>query len=222
MHSIEEISSEFDLNKYDAFIIGYPIHHTHPPMRLLKFIESIRPLEKEKPAFIFNTRGLYSANSQRILAKQLYIKNIKIIMDKEYRSPASDVSLLAPYIGFVWKFEKRINEKIDCHSIQFADKIAGGKHQYYIPRFRIYSILNAPNKFVGHHITFPIYLHKEKCVKCAKCAINCPANAQVIGKSQYPVFHKENCEKCYRCIHGCPSYALSLKKQKAPKRVISY
>jgi len=109
LFSVENIPPNLNFNIYDGFIFGYPVFHTHPPIRLLKFIDTMNPLDSEKPAFIFNTRGLYSANSQRILAKHLTKKNIKIIMDEEYRSPASGVSLLAPFIKQAWCFEKHIS-----------------------------------------------------------------------------------------------------------------
>lgn len=222
LFSIENIPADIKFNIYDGFILGYPVYHTHPPMRLLRFIHTMNLLDTEKPAFIFNTRGLYSANSQRILAKYLIKKNIKIIMDKEYRSPASDISLILPFIKQVWCFEKRIDDRIDCHSKLFAEMIISGKYRYYMPRFRLYSLLNAPNKLIGQLITLPIYLHKKKCVKCGKCSVNCPAKAQIPGEDKYPVFYKKKCEKCFRCIHQCPTHALSLSKGKTPKRVMTY
>ena len=72
---------------------------------------------------------------------------------------------------------------------------------------------------MGQLITFPIYIHKNKCIRCGKCTTGCPSGAMKIDKEGYPVFDKTKCEKCYRCIHHCPKHALSLNKRKTPEIV---
>lgn len=220
LFSIEDLPEDLDLNAYDGFLFGYPVYHARPPQFFIKFIESMEPLHADKPAFIFNTRGLYSANSQRILANYLRKKNIKIILDQEYRSPASDISLLMPYVTFVWHFEAGLESKIQKHCTLFAERIEKGVSESYIPRFRFHGILNAPNQLAGRLITFPIHLHRQACFQCGKCIANCPVQAQIWGEGGYPAFQKQKCENCYRCIHHCPAHALSLSRRKLPKRVL--
>ena len=42
---------------------------------------------------------------------------------------------------------------------------------------------------LGKSITFPIYLHREKCIKCGKCQKKCPMNA-INTNNGYPVINK--------------------------------
>ena len=217
-----ENSTAFQIKDYDALIIGTPVHHAAPARFVTEFFDSIHPLSKAIPAFIYNTRGLYPCNTNRILAKQLKKKNIITILDKGYRSPASDVSLLIPSIKKLFEFDRNLQAKIALDCAKFVGLLQAKTPRGYIPRFRFSSILNAPNKLAGQLTTFTIYLHHDRCVKCGKCIENCPHSALEKDKSGYPVFLKKNCENCYRCIHHCPRMALSLRKRRKIDKVITY
>ena len=57
--------------EYDALIIGTPCYHAAPPKTVMEYWDKMERLDKEKIAFIYNTRGLYSLNTNRILSKKL-------------------------------------------------------------------------------------------------------------------------------------------------------
>ena len=207
---------------YDALVIGTPTYHAAPPKALMDYIDTISRLPKESPVFIYNTRGLCSLNTNRILAKQLQNKNIVTIMDRAYRSPASDGSLFAPFIGRFFEFEKDLEKKINCDCMAFLELLKQDIIHGYIPRFQFGSIINAPNKAAGQLITKQIYLHKDKCIKCGMCIEQCPHKTFSTDKQGYPLFNPKNCENCYRCVHYCPEMALSLSKRKTPKKLLKY
>lgn len=218
LYSIERLPSDIDINSFSAVIIGFPTIHTHPSKRIMVFLESIEKLTCPKPTYIFTTCGLYSANTLRIFAKLCITKNLIPVIHRVFNHcPATDGVLLAPYIKAFFTFDKNLNAKIDSDCLNFISKVNNGDCKLNMPRFKIYSILNYPNKLAGHLITFPIHLHKNKCVKCSKCVENCPAKALDLDVNKYPLFISKKCEKCYRCIHHCPSKALSLSSKKTPK-----
>jgi len=217
-----ENHTDFDINDYDALIIGTPVYHAAPSYVATDYFDSLSPLVKTTPAFIYNTRATWSCNTNRILAKQIQGKNIITIMDKDYRSPASDGSLIVPFIQRFFEFEKNLKQKINLDCNAFLKLLKKGAPQGYIPRFRFSSVINAPNKLAGQLTTFKIHLHREKCNKCGKCIDNCPHSALDKDSSGYPVFIAKNCENCYRCIHHCPQMALSLSKRNAPKKLLKY
>jgi ferredoxin len=207
---------------YDVLIIGTPVYHGAPSIAIIDFFDTIPELNKETYAFVYNTRGLCSLNTNRILSKKLYTKNIKTIMDREYRSPASDGSILAPFIKRFFEFEKDFENKIKRDCAIFLELIKSNNVKDYIPKFRFGSIINAPNKLAGQLITLKVYLHKEKCNKCSQCIKNCPHSAFSIDTDSYPLYASKNCENCYRCIHHCPNLALSLSKKRTPKKLLKY
>ena len=207
---------------YDALIIGTPTYHAAPAKAIIDYFNTIPRLTKQTPAFIFNTRGLCSLNTNRILAKQLQKKNIVTIMDRAYRSPASDGSIIAPYIKRFFEFEKGLKEKIDRDCASFLKLLKKSSPRSYIPRFQLGSIVNAPNKAAGQLITLKIHLHKDKCIRCGRCIGRCPHMAFSADEYGYPLFDSKRCENCYRCIHHCPKMALSLSRRRALKKTLRY
>ena len=207
---------------YNALIIGTPVYHAAPAKAIVRYAEKIPQLNNEIPAFIYNTRGLCSLNTNRILAKKLREKSIITVMDKAYRSPASDGAIIAPFIKRFFEFEKDIEKKVNHDCVNFLELLINKKLQGYIPRFRFGSIINAPNKFAGQLVTLKIHLHKDKCIKCRQCVEQCPHAAFLIGLDNYPLLDSKNCENCYRCIHHCPKMALSLSKRRTPKKLLQY
>jgi len=210
-----------NLNAYDALIIGTPTYHAAPAKVIMNYIHSMPPIKQKIPAFIFNTRGLCSLNTNRILAKALLHKNIATIMDRAYRTPASDGSLLAPFIKRFWKFEKNIDVKISRDCATFLTLLKRRRLKGYIPKFQLGSILNAPNKTAGQFFTLRIHLHKSLCSKCRLCTNQCPYQAFSTDVNDYPLFNSKKCENCYRCVHHCPNLALSLIKGKKLSRTLS-
>jgi len=208
------------IHTYDAIIVGTPVYHAAPARLIVSYFSAMPRLNKKTPAFTFNTRGLCSLNTNRVLAKLLLGKNIITIMDRAYRSPASDGSILAPFIKRFFEFEKDLERKIDRDCARFLGLLKKDAPQGYIPRFQLGSIINAPNKVAGQLITLKINLHKDKCTKCGKCISLCPHKVISMDKDHYPLLASKGCENCYRCIHHCPSLALSLRKRKSPKKVL--
>jgi len=210
-----------NINNYDALVVGTPTYHAAPAKVMMSYLDALPPLTKKIPAFIYNTRGLCSLNTNRILAKKLEEKNIVTIIDKAYRSPASDGSILAPFIKRFFEFEKDIYKKINCDCAEFIGLLKADSPKPYIPRFQFGSIVNAPNKAAGLFFTLKIHLHKGKCNKCGYCIKQCPHSAFSIGLNDYPLFNSKKCENCYRCVHHCPHLALSLRKRKELKKSLS-
>lgn len=209
-----------NINNYDALIVGTPTYHAIPSKLIMDFFNAISPLAEVVPAFIYNTRGLFSFNTNRALAKVLQAKNIFIIMDVAYRSPASDGSILAPFVKRFFEFEKDIEKKIDCDCTTFLALLNKENYKFYIPRFQLSSFFNVPNKAIGQRYTAKIYLHEDRCSKCGKCNMQCPHSAFSSDINDYPIFDSRKCENCYRCVHHCPTLALSLRKRAKLKRTL--
>lgn len=217
IYSIEDLPENLLYEEYAGMIIGFPTIHCSPAVRIVEYISSISAISRPIPTFIFTTCGLYQANTTRIFAKMCRKKNMITVMDASYRMSAVDGMLLTNKMRFLETYEKRLKAKIEKACDTFVAIIETGRIREKIPFFRWYSVLNYPNKLVGQHYTFPIYLNKEKCIKCGKCVNHCPADA-ITREAEYPIWNKSACERCYRCLHHCPVGALSLKRKKGPSR----
>lgn len=216
-----EQAGNLQLDEYDGLIIGTPCYHAAPAKLIMDFFSKIPALPAAIPAFLYNTRALWSCNTNKILAKHLRHCNIITVLDRDYRSPASDGSLIVPFFRRFFEFDRQLHDKVRLDSHLFLKKInesASG----YIPRFRFSSMINAPNKLAGQLTTFTIHTHKDRCIKCSKCLENCPHKAMGRDADGYAQFISSRCENCYRCIHHCPAKALSLSKRRAPDKVLDF
>lgn len=183
--------------------------HASPAQPILAFIKQIKRLQKPIPTFLFTTCGLYSANTLRIFAKHCKDKNVIPVMGKSYRCAATDGTLIAPFMNVWFHHEKKLYKKVKRDVNDFTQLLSKPLVSN-VPRFKIYSILNYPNKFFGQKFSPLIYTHKENCILCGKCIKDCPTQNIQKDNSGYPIIKRKNCIHCYRCIHHCPKKALSL------------
>ncbi len=216
IYSVENLPKLLEYEKYDGVIMGFPTIHTHPTKRIMNFLERTERLKCSIPTFVYTTCGLCSANTLRIFCKRCKEKNFIPIRSASYRCKAIDGILLVPQVRFFSTYERNIRNRIANECDLFVSDLAKKSVIMRIPRFKLYSIMNYPNKLMGQLLTLPIYIHKHRCVKCTQCIIDCPAQAMEMDRVGYPMFNKTKCEKCYRCIHHCPKHALSLSKRKIP------
>lgn len=199
---------------YDAFVIGFPTYHTSPSKSILNMLNSMSVFDSKKPTYLYTTCGLYSANSVRIFAKKCIRKNIIPVVSASYRCPASDGVLYTPSMDMWLNFENNWDKKVDKAINRFLIEIKKEVYIQKIPRFKLYSILNYPNKLAGKYLAKPkIYIDTEKCIKCGRCVNDCSYHCLTmeVGVLSY---HGQDCEHCFRCIHHCPVKALSIKKRK--------
>ena len=153
--SIEKLSTDIAIDNYDSLVIGFPTIHAAPAQPILTFIKQIKRLEKSIPAFLFTTCGLYSANTLRIFGKQCEKKNIITILSKSYRCAATDGVLIAPTMNIWFCHEKRLDKKVE-HDVSAFIRHCNDPIIANIPRFKIYSILNYPNKFFNASMPFAL------------------------------------------------------------------
>lgn len=218
---ISSINLEYNyenLQAYDFFIFAFPTYHCEPSSSMMEFIKDMPVFNEIKRGFTFTTCGLYSGNTLREFIKECSLKNIELCGYSVYRSPATDGALLLPKIPIMFNYEKNIVDKIRSDINKIKEIIEADIDNIKYPPFKLYSILNYPNKVLGKAYKHNIRLLKEHCVNCNKCINNCIRHCWERGKD-YPKYDINNCEFCFRCIHHCPNEAiiLSAKTRKKPK-----
>ena len=55
-------------------------------------------------------------------------------------------------------------------------------------------------------------LEKEKCLKCGRCAKDCPSKAISLGEDGMPRWKDVKCELCLRCVQRCPAACIQRGK----------
>lgn len=206
------------LDNYEFLIFAFPTYHCSPSSSMIEFIKNIPVFDKPKKAFAFTTCGLYSGNTLREFIKECSLKNIIIGGYSVYRAPATDGALFLPPIPFMFKYEKNIAYKIKRDINKIDELIKNNVNKVEYPQFKLYAILNYPNKILGKAYKHNFKVLEERCINCNKCINNCMRNCWKKG-TEYPEFDVSNCEFCFRCVHHCPNEAiiLSTKTKMKPK-----
>lgn len=213
------IDLEYDYKKlmdYDFFIFAFPTYHCEPSTSMLEFVRNIPVFSERKRAFVFTTCGLYSGNALRRFIRECSIKNITTCGYSKYRAPATDGVLLLPPIRMMFKYEKNITHKIRADIDRVKEIIETDIDKIEYPPFKLYTILNYPNKVLGKAYKHNIKLLEEYCVKCNKCINSCIRNCWREG-TEYPDYNVNNCEYCFRCVHHCPNEAIILSAKTRKK-----
>lgn len=213
---IEHISFEYNFNKlleYDFIIFGFPTYHCEASKSMMDFINKTPELSQSKNAFVFTTYGLYSGNAERIFIKNCKGKNINVCGSNAYKAPATDGALLFPYMNFMFEYGKDVTDKIK-NDINFIKNILESKNYNfnYIPSFKLYTILNYPNKLFGKMYKHNFLILADRCISCNKCVNRCIRNCWSSIKNKV-VWDSSNCEFCFKCVHHCPSSAIILSKK---------
>lgn len=219
IESVERFPDTIPISQYDALVIGFPTIHASPAQPMLTFINQIKRLHQAIPTFLFTTCGFYSANTLRIFAKTCSRINMIPIMSRSYRCAATDGSLIAPCMKVWFRHEKDLDKKILCDVDEFIRRL-DKPISLHLPRFKLYGMLNYPNKVMGQRFSPRIYTHKEHCTMCGRCSLNCPVQSIIKDSKGYPIIEASSCIHCYRCIHHCPQKALSLSKKHPPSRTL--
>lgn len=195
-----------ELKNCDLLVFAFPTYHCSPSKTMMDFIRSIPYFDVPKKAFSISTYGLFSANTMREFAIECLKKNLLVCGNSGYRAPATDGVLLLPPLPFMFKYEKRLINKIKADVQLIKSILKNESPSAVIPRFKLYSVLNYPNKALGKLYKHKITLDRSKCIKCNKCIDNCNRKCWIQG--EYPTFTTDNCEFCFKCIHHCPKNAI--------------
>lgn len=212
---ISPISLDYDytrLQDYDFIIFAFPTYHCSPSKSMRDFIKNMPRLNKPKKAFVFTTYGLYSGNSLREFIKECLPKNIIIGGYSSYKAPATDGALLMPSFGFMFRYGKKVKQRIDTDISNIGYLIKDNSYTHVSPRFKLYTILNYPNSALGKAYKYKFRLLAEDCINCNKCVDSCIRHCWTIG-NELPSYDSKNCEFCFRCIHNCPGQAIVLSKK---------
>lgn len=194
-----------------------PTHGFNFPPIVLHFLFKLQKANKNQSAFIVNTRagmkmgkiflpGL-SGITQLLSALILLIKGYRIVGMRPIDMPSNWISI---HPGIKEKVSLSILNRCKKITIQFAEKLAHGKKDYYALRNIIQDVAIAPISlgyyFVGRYVFAKSFYANRYCTICFKCMRDCPVKA--IKKIDNRPYWTHQCESCMRCMNTCPVNAI--------------
>ncbi len=205
LHNVEN-KLDKNLNDFDLIGIAYPIHAFNAPPIIVKFVQSLPKLQKQKRLFIVKTSGeplklnnISSGKIKRILQK----KNIILHNEYHYCMPYNMIFRHSDSMAYkMWTTASNLIP-IDCKEI-LTEKDVKLK---YVPFGRflawVFRIEHWGGRFNGKK-----YKVNENCIHCAKCVRDCPTHNIKIEDGKF-VFGN-NCIMCMRCSFMCPKNAIKI------------
>lgn len=201
-------STQPEIDGFDVIGIGYPIYGSNCPKPVLEFIESLKKLNKK--AFIFKNGGNLSFNGgpNSFIKEKLKSKDFDIVYEDSYLMPANSMRkdsselIKCLYNIAVGKTKLLVEDILNNNE----------KHQDDTTLMKIQAkVVSKVEENMSKNFASGIIV-KDNCIKCAKCAKDCPRSniAFNISKIQFG----SDCLMCLKCIYSCPVKALESTKVK--------
>lgn len=208
-----------DFSKYDIFGFATYADRWLPPKHFTDFVNSIPVLGKATPTFIFNTYGLLSVRTLKVMHDLLKCKNFHVFSGFSLRAPESYPPLAAKHVSintpddthlkkfnsFISELNKAISEYFINKEFPRIQKIQYGFINMILPKYP-----SVFQKFIREELQ----LIKDSCIKCNRCITVCKFNAISIGDDMYPKIKHEKCNMCWNCYNLCPEKAIYSKRLK--------
>ena len=205
-----------DLSKYD--IVGFATFTDFGdvPKYFYSFFDKINSFPG-KNAFVFNTYGMVSGKTLKILENLAKAKQFNVISGYSLHTPESYIPMRVSKMTFDSSPNKKELDKFNrfisaldhtLENIQSGNKAEKSKIRIGILNTIIVKIPRAKDKK-----DFGIQnVNEERCTQCNICEEKCPYEA--IHLDPYPIFDHTRCQGCWACYNHCPEKAIYTKKYK--------
>ncbi len=205
---------EVDLEPYDVVGFATFTDFWAPPYLFQAFIEGL-PQQEGKLAFVFNTYGMLSGKTLRILERTAAAKGFVVIAGYSLHTPES----YPPAISRGRGAEEMPNEKklgdFDTFISELGQFLERAEEGQKIERQRVSiglvnSILPPFPRTMARRDMGDKAVDESLCTECGTCEKGCPYKA--IRLDPKPVFDVDTCYGCWRCYNRCPERAIYTEK----------
>jgi len=183
--------------------------------KLVKTFVDILPLQKNRPAFVFNTYGFINGKTLKDLAQLVAVRGFKVVAGHSLHTPESYPPMIAGGRGneqapnekelrAFKKFVAGLEEA--CNRISQKKEVTSRKISIGL----LYSLLPEFSRTRSKHDMGTKYVDAELCKQCHTCEKLCPYRA--IKLDPGPVFDMDKCYGCWSCFNHCPNKAIYTKK----------
>ncbi len=205
---------------YDLVGFGSPVYGFRPAPVMIRFLLDLPKFKNSKKVFSFAThdgaQGDFENFARQVLTgkgfeyvghlDQSFVYSASTIMMKKFdllsagRLLVRKSALARQRINFFIKYLDNILMDVpDAYRITNPLSIVFGLPYRFLYSFGIDILLN--------HFLFGFGIHKEKCIQCMTCVMQCPQGLIELDEDSYPI-RLYHCMYCLRCLNWCPTDAL--------------
>ncbi len=203
-----------DLSSYDVVGFATSTFYMGVPYLFSDFIKRL-PWQDGKPAFVFNTYGMMSGPTLKMLEKLVTARGFHVIAGHSFLTPES----YPPFIVKGWDNKDAPGEKemagFNQFIAQLTDRLGALQAGKQVERARIkiglFDSLMRPGSLAKARKEIgPLCVDETLCDGCGTCGQVCPHGA--IEFAFKPIFNSEPCRGCWTCFNHCPQQAIFTHK----------
>jgi len=205
----------FDPDGWERVVFAFPVMVFRPPFAVARFLERMKARSVEAPAFALLTCGGMAAHTGRILGEALREKNLRLDGVKEIVCDDSYIPF-RKWLPFLLSRGRPGAEEVR-EARTFARTAAGeAKGPWRAPGGAKRAVFHAMGKRASDRevagLLGPRHLETGLCIRCGKCARECPSGAITVGEGGVPMVEEALCVGCSACFNNCPVRAWRLTR----------
>jgi ferredoxin len=169
------------------------------------------PRQEGKPAFVFNTYGMMSGRTLRLIADGAARAGFAVFSGHSFHMPES----YPPFIVKGWGSPEAPDggelAGLDRFIVDVAEKVRALREEQPVGGFKakidLFSrIMPRVSPVKAHKKMGFLSVDESLCRECGTCRSSCPSGA--IGIESRPVFDPKRCIGCWICFNSCPRKAI--------------
>lgn len=185
-----------------------------PSDLILDFIDRL-PSQADKPAFVFNTFGMVSGKTLKVLADRATAGGFRVVAGHSLHTPENYPPMMAKGLGNInAPSAKELGKLSDfvADLDRLALRLSRGEA---VPAAAmkvglISTIMPGYPRDKSKRVMGDKYVDETLCTECGICAAVCPNGA--IELDPKPLFDMEKCSGCWACYNHCPIKAVYTRK----------
>jgi ferredoxin/flavodoxin len=202
--SMIDISKKRNLtNEYDFYVFGGPIYKNLFPENFIDWVKNKVTNGENKKCIVFSTQSESGLIDENEVSKILVDKGFEVLIEDTIPMPNSYYIEKSNRIteNEIATFKEKARQRIEILVGKFLSeekyKSSIIKETQSIEEKLKKTYCGIGKNWAQKHLS----VNYDLCVKCGKCAKNCPLG-NISMKEE--ITFREKCISCQKCIHRCP------------------
>lgn len=200
-------------NEYDYFVFAAPIYFDMLPKYFIDWVSGNIHNGNKRRCMVVSTQASDMAAGAQELTNLLEDRGFEVLIQDFVKMPNNFYIVESNIMNKddIIKLKEEARTKVAEVVVKFINEEKALK-EVSIGSLSKGKLVNASlDDYTPQWAKDNLSINYEICVRCGKCAKNCPARNIKIGEQ---IIFKSDCILCQRCIHRCPVNAFLFKGKK--------
>ncbi len=219
---LRHLESEWE--DYDVIGFGSPVYGFRPAPVMIRFLLDLPVFKKPKRVFSFATHDGAQGDYGNFMSQVLTDKGLKFVGHIDHTFVYSASAVIRTSFNRLTAGRLLVQKSVQAEKnievfIKYLNNLLQGIEDIYRIVTPMSIIFGLPYRliysygidFLLNHFLFGFGIHKDKCIQCMTCVMQCPQGLIELDDDGYPL-RLYHCMYCLRCLNWCPTDALYFSK----------